>query len=83
MAGVDPEDGSTAYGMAMGGGADHVYSEDCLGLSIFTKPQVGEKAKAVFVWIHGGAFGAGTSNAKYFDGSRMAAEQDIVVVNIK
>ena len=32
----------------------HVFSEDCLTLNIWTKPQTGEKSKAVFVWIHGG-----------------------------
>jgi carboxylesterase type B len=28
--------------------------EDCLNLNIYTKPQVGEKKKAVLVWIYGG-----------------------------
>jgi len=32
----------------------HTYSEDCLHLNIWTKPQIGEKAKAVLVWIYGG-----------------------------
>ncbi|KAK2595513.1 hypothetical protein QQS21_006788 [Conoideocrella luteorostrata] len=31
-------------------------NEDCLTLNIWTKPQTGEKKKAVMVWIHGGAF---------------------------
>jgi cholinesterase len=29
-------------------------SEDCLTLNIWTKPQVGENAKAVLIWIYGG-----------------------------
>lgn len=28
--------------------------EDCLQLNVWTKPQAGEKAKAVLLWIHGG-----------------------------
>jgi carboxylesterase type B len=32
----------------------HVVSEDCLTLNVWTKPQVGEKKKAVFVWFYGG-----------------------------
>jgi hypothetical protein len=30
------------------------YSEDCLKLNIWSRPQTGEKAKAVLFWIHGG-----------------------------
>jgi carboxylesterase type B len=42
-----------AYGEGMGG-KGHKYTEDCLGLNIWTKPQTGEKAKAVLFWVHGG-----------------------------
>jgi cholinesterase len=28
--------------------------EDCLFLNIWTKPQVGEKKKAVLIWLYGG-----------------------------
>jgi cholinesterase len=28
--------------------------EDCLNLNIYAKPQVGEKKKAVLIWIYGG-----------------------------
>ena len=41
------------YGLAMGGGNKN-YSDDCLGINIWTKPQTGEKAKAVLLWVHGG-----------------------------
>lgn len=34
-------------------------SEDCLTLNIWTKPQTGERRKAVMVWIHGGSFVSG------------------------
>jgi cholinesterase len=29
-------------------------SEDCLTLNVWTKPQSGEKKKAVMLWIYGG-----------------------------
>lgn len=32
----------------------HNFSEDCLTLNVWTKPQTGEKAKAVLLWIYGG-----------------------------
>jgi acetyl esterase/lipase len=34
-------------------------SEDCLTLNVWTKPQTGEKRKAVMVYIHGGSFVSG------------------------
>lgn len=37
------------------------FSEDCLTLNVWTKPQVGEKKKAVLVYIHGGSFVTGMS----------------------
>ena len=35
------------------------FNEDCLTLNVWTKPQVGEKRKAVLLWIHGGSFVVG------------------------
>ena len=32
----------------------NTFSEDCLTLNIWTKPQTGEKLKAVLFWIFGG-----------------------------
>jgi cholinesterase len=89
-----------AYGTAMGGATDHVYDENCLGLNVWGKPQTGESAKAVLVWIYGGgksliypriserrlmfeAFGSGTSHAPFYNGARLAAEQDVIVVSMK
>jgi carboxylesterase type B len=31
-----------------------VQDEDCLTLNIWTKPQAGDKAKAVMIWFYGG-----------------------------
>jgi carboxylesterase type B len=36
------------------GQAGDEFSEDCLTINVWSKPQTGEKAKAVMVWIYGG-----------------------------
>ncbi|XP_064625334.1 fatty acyl-CoA hydrolase precursor, medium chain-like [Lineus longissimus] len=54
-------------------------SEDCLSLNIYV-PSGGEEKKAVMVWIHGGAFTVGAS--LQYDGSKMAAAGDVIVVTI-
>lgn len=59
--------------------------EDCLHLSVFT-PDDGEvpdgRPRPVVVWIHGGAFTAGTGAMPWYDGSALAARGDLVVVTI-
>jgi cholinesterase len=57
-------------------------SEDCLFLNVFTKPQVGEKNKAVMVWFYGGGFSIGDSATPVYIGSKLAANQDVVVVTV-
>jgi carboxylesterase type B len=32
----------------------NVLDEDCLSINVWTKPQTGEKRKAVLFWIYGG-----------------------------
>ena len=53
-------------------------SEDCLYLNIYTPGHAGKRP--VMVWIHGGAYMQGSANE--YDGSRLAAENDVVVVCI-
>ncbi len=53
-------------------------SEDCLYLNIYTPGSEG--SRPVMVWIHGGAYMQGSANE--YDGSRLAAENDVVVVCI-
>ena len=60
-----------------------VVSEDCLTLNVWTKPQVGERKKAVMVWIYGGGFVEGATNVPYNYGTHLAEEGDVVVVSIK
>ncbi|XP_015259102.1 PREDICTED: neuroligin-1-like isoform X1 [Cyprinodon variegatus] len=57
-------------------------SEDCLYLNIYTPANRAPDAKLpVMVWIHGGGFVLGS--ASMFDGSALAAYQDVVVVLIQ
>lgn len=57
-------------------------SEDCLNLNIWTKPQTGDKAKAVLLWLYGGGFALGSAKTLLYDGSTLADEEDVVVVTI-
>ncbi|NXE19870.1 SASB hydrolase, partial [Ardeotis kori] len=57
-------------------------SEDCLYLNVYTPISTGKEEKLpVFVWIHGGGlyFGAASS----YDGSALAAFDNVVVVTIQ
>ncbi|XP_039987862.1 fatty acyl-CoA hydrolase precursor, medium chain isoform X2 [Xiphias gladius] len=57
-------------------------SEDCLYLNIYTPANRVHDAKLpVMVWIHGGGFSIGSAST--FDGSALAAYQDVVVVLIQ
>ncbi|KAF2422167.1 alpha/beta-hydrolase, partial [Tothia fuscella] len=56
--------------------------EDCLSVNVWTKPGSGEKAKAVMLWVYGGGFAIGYTASPTYDGARLAAEQDVVVVSM-
>ncbi|XP_061533546.1 cocaine esterase isoform X1 [Phycodurus eques] len=57
-------------------------SEDCLYLNIYTPANRAHDAKLpVMMWIHGGGFTLGS--ASMYDGSALAAYQDVVVVLIQ
>ncbi|KAK1145265.1 hypothetical protein N8T08_004418 [Aspergillus melleus] len=60
---------------------DSVLDEDCLTINIWTKPQEGEKKKAVLFWIYGGGFSIGSASSPVYDGSILADENDVVVVS--
>jgi para-nitrobenzyl esterase len=65
---------------AMLGGTPLPQSEDCLSLTVTTPGLDG--ARPVLVWIHGGAFTAGTGATPWYDGERFARNGDVVVVSI-
>ena len=56
-------------------------SEDCLHLDIWTSHKAGDRAP-VLVFIHGGAFMTGGGSLACYDGSVLAKENGLVVVNI-
>ncbi len=57
-------------------------SESCLNLNVWTPPAGGGGLRPVLVWIHGGGFALGAGSAGVYDGSRLAAAADIVVVTL-
>ncbi|RDL36163.1 Carboxylic ester hydrolase [Venustampulla echinocandica] len=64
------------------GNPDVVYSEDCLFLNVWSKPQSGERKKAVMVYVHGGAFSGGTSSTPIFNGATLAEREDVIIVTL-
>ena len=56
-------------------------SEDCLHVNVWT-PGLGEGDRPVMVWLHGGGFSSGSGDWLLYDGARLAASQDVVVVTV-
>ncbi len=63
------------------GAQERPSGEDCLVLNVFT-PAADDAARPVMVWLHGGAFVAGSGNVVWYDGSNLARAGDVVVVSI-
>lgn len=64
----------------MGNGEPTAQDEDCHFLSIYTPSREGRRP--VLVWIHGGAYIAGSGEESAYDGSALSEEGDIVVVTV-
>ncbi|MDO8295947.1 MAG: carboxylesterase/lipase family protein [Caulobacter sp.] len=56
-------------------------SEDCLFLNVWT-PGADAARRPVMVYIHGGAYGAGSGSSPLYDGTRLATRGDVVVVTL-
>ncbi|KAH7342684.1 Alpha/Beta hydrolase protein [Rhexocercosporidium sp. MPI-PUGE-AT-0058] len=61
--------------------ATGTYSEDCLFLNVWTKPQTGDTKKAVLIWLYGGGFSSGAGSVRGYTGANIAAQEDVVVVS--
>ena len=57
-------------------------SEDCLTLNVWT-PAVDHGARPVMVWIHGGGWIYEGTEDRLYDGGRLSARGDIVVVSME
>jgi len=71
--------GGPLDGLVPGMGSED-QSDDCLNLNIWT-PSV-DDSRPVLVWIHGGAFSLGAGSLAVYNGSRLAAATNTVVVTI-
>ncbi len=56
-------------------------SEDCLRVNVWT-PGTDQARRPVMLWFHGGGFEAGSASQKVYDGTRLAARGDVVIVSI-
>lgn len=63
------------------GDFDVPQSEDCLHLTVWT-PGADTARRPVVVWLHGGAWQSGGGALDWYDGARLAASGDIVVVAV-
>ena len=66
---------------SMLGAQNQPSGEDCLFLNVFTSG-VGDEPRPVMVWLHGGAFVAGSGNVVWYDGSNLARDRGVVVVTL-
>lgn len=74
---------ATEYGAsAPQRGGEAAQSEDCLFLNVWT-PEAGEGGRRpVMVYIHGGAYNSGSGSDFLYDGARLAAAGDVVVITL-
>jgi cholinesterase len=58
------------------------FSEDCLTINVWTKPQFEEK-KAVLIWLSGGGFTSGASADPLYDGEQIVDQEDVIFISFK
>lgn len=59
---------------------DSPMSEDCLRLNVWTPAVNDGGRRPVMVWFHGGGYSSGSGGSIRYDGTRLAANQDVVLV---
>lgn len=58
-------------------------SEDCLYLNVYAPATpAGGKGRAVMFWIYGGGLQFGHAGHPGYDGSKFAAEEDVIIVSV-
>jgi len=57
-------------------------SEDCLILNVWTPAVEDGGDRPVMVWLHGGAFIAGSGASPWYEGTNLARKGDVVVVTL-
>ncbi|KIL93745.1 hypothetical protein FAVG1_02306 [Fusarium avenaceum] len=50
--------------------------------TVMVEPQVGEKKKAILVWIHGGAYSYGSSREPNYNGEYIADQEDFILISL-
>ncbi len=55
-------------------------SEDCLSACIYVPISTDKTKKAVMVWFYGGGLNYGSNAMPHYDGSTLAAHEDVIVV---
>ncbi|WP_373824602.1 carboxylesterase family protein, partial [Achromobacter insuavis] len=63
------------------GDFDAPQAEDCLHLTVWT-PAADARRRPVVVWLHGGAWQSGGGALDWYNGARLAARGDVVVVAV-
>ena len=72
---------SSVFSGTLPGNRVEAVAEDCLTVDVWTPARPGDRTPVV-VWICGGAFLTGGSTIETYDGARLAAEHDVVVVSV-
>ncbi len=78
---TEPAD-AFAYGPASPQGeSEPNQSEDCLFLNVWT-PGLDAERRPVMVYVHGGGYSTGSGSSPLYDGTRLAARNDVVAVTV-
>ncbi|WP_223069107.1 carboxylesterase/lipase family protein [Paenibacillus caui] len=77
---VSLQPSSQGAGLFDSGAEPPEVSEDCLYLNVWAPDEPLEAQLPVMVWIHGGAFVAGSGSLPLYDGTRFAQRGKVIVV---